>query len=296
MSHYKSNLRDIEFNLFEVFGAQHRMGTGPYADMDVRHRARDPRARSSAWPPGRWPPRSSTPTATRPSTTRSPCTVTMPPAFKASYQALMDSGFWNLDLPDATSADPARLPSLRWAASELHARRQPGRVHVHVRPRLRRDPRPPRQRGPEEARPADDRPPVGRHDGAHRARRRLRRRRRPHQGDRAGRRLVAHRRREALHHLGRARHDRQHHPPRARAARGCARRHQGPVAVRRARSSTSTSRPASSASATASTRPTSRRRWASRSRRPASSPSARSSRPSAGSSATCTTASRRCSR
>ena len=36
MSHYKSNLRDIEFNLFEVFGAQDRLGTGPYADMDVR--------------------------------------------------------------------------------------------------------------------------------------------------------------------------------------------------------------------------------------------------------------------
>ena len=62
------------------------------------------------------------------------------------------------------------------------------------------------------------------------------------------------------------------------------------------RSSTSTSRPASSASATASTSPTSSTRWASRSRRPASSPSARSTPPSAGSSATCTTASRRCSR
>ena len=34
MSHYKSNLRDIEFNLFEVFGAQNRLGTGPYADLD----------------------------------------------------------------------------------------------------------------------------------------------------------------------------------------------------------------------------------------------------------------------
>ena len=35
MSHYKSNLRDIEFNLFEVFRAQERLGSGPYADMDV---------------------------------------------------------------------------------------------------------------------------------------------------------------------------------------------------------------------------------------------------------------------
>lgn len=34
MTHYKSNVRDIEFNLFEVFGADRRMGTGPFADMD----------------------------------------------------------------------------------------------------------------------------------------------------------------------------------------------------------------------------------------------------------------------
>ena len=35
MSHYKSNVRDLEFNLFEVFGAGERMGSGPYAEMDV---------------------------------------------------------------------------------------------------------------------------------------------------------------------------------------------------------------------------------------------------------------------
>ena len=35
MGHYKSNLRDIEFNLFEVFKAGDRLGQGPFADMDV---------------------------------------------------------------------------------------------------------------------------------------------------------------------------------------------------------------------------------------------------------------------
>ena len=35
MPHYKSNLRDLEFNLFEVFGAGERLGTGPYHDMHV---------------------------------------------------------------------------------------------------------------------------------------------------------------------------------------------------------------------------------------------------------------------
>ena len=35
MSHYKSNLRDLEFNLFEVFGVDKVMGQGPYGDLDV---------------------------------------------------------------------------------------------------------------------------------------------------------------------------------------------------------------------------------------------------------------------
>ena len=34
MGHYKSNLRDLEFNLFEVFNRQELLGKGPYADLD----------------------------------------------------------------------------------------------------------------------------------------------------------------------------------------------------------------------------------------------------------------------
>ncbi len=35
MGHYKSNLRDIEFNLFEVLDRDTVYGTGPFAEMDV---------------------------------------------------------------------------------------------------------------------------------------------------------------------------------------------------------------------------------------------------------------------
>ena len=35
MGHYKSNLRDIEFNLFEVFGADKTLGRGPFDQLDV---------------------------------------------------------------------------------------------------------------------------------------------------------------------------------------------------------------------------------------------------------------------
>ena len=34
MSHYKSNLRDIEFNLFEVLGRQEILGSGPFEEVD----------------------------------------------------------------------------------------------------------------------------------------------------------------------------------------------------------------------------------------------------------------------
>src|SRR5215204_6503258 len=35
MGHYKSNLRDLEFNLFEVFRIDERLGSGPFQDMDA---------------------------------------------------------------------------------------------------------------------------------------------------------------------------------------------------------------------------------------------------------------------
>ena len=35
MGHYKANLRDIEFNLFEVFGRGEVLGSGPYAEIDA---------------------------------------------------------------------------------------------------------------------------------------------------------------------------------------------------------------------------------------------------------------------
>ncbi len=35
MSHYKSNLRDVEFNLFELFDRQDVLGTGPFEEVDT---------------------------------------------------------------------------------------------------------------------------------------------------------------------------------------------------------------------------------------------------------------------
>ena len=35
MGHYRSNVRDIEFTLFEVLGRGDVLGTGPYEDVDT---------------------------------------------------------------------------------------------------------------------------------------------------------------------------------------------------------------------------------------------------------------------
>jgi hypothetical protein len=69
MGHYKSNLRDIEFNLFEVLGRGDVLGHGPYADLD-EDTAREMLKEVARWPRTTSPRVSSTPTATRPSTTR----------------------------------------------------------------------------------------------------------------------------------------------------------------------------------------------------------------------------------
>jgi alkylation response protein AidB-like acyl-CoA dehydrogenase len=117
MTHYKSNLRDLEFNLFEVFGAGERLGQGPFAEMDA-DTAREvlhevdrlatgplsaPFAENDRQPP-----------VYDPATT----SVVMPDTFKTAFRALEQAEWWRLDLPEHIGGTGAP-PSLRWAASEL---------------------------------------------------------------------------------------------------------------------------------------------------------------------------------
>ncbi|MGH3929892.1 MAG: acyl-CoA dehydrogenase family protein, partial [Pseudonocardiaceae bacterium] len=117
MGHYKSNLRDLEFTLFEVFRVQEQMGTGPFAEMDretahdvlgeIDRLARGPLAESFA-ESDRNPPVFD-PDAH---------TVELPAAFKKSYQALMEGEWYRLELPTELGGYGAPA-TLRWAASEL---------------------------------------------------------------------------------------------------------------------------------------------------------------------------------
>ena len=124
MSHYKSNLRDLEFNLFEVFGAADRMGSGPYHDMDVEtaRTVLEEVERLSSGPLAEpFADADRNPPVYDPATK----SVKMPESFKKSFDALMDSEWWRLDLPEHLGGTGAPA-SLRWAASEMMLGSNPG--------------------------------------------------------------------------------------------------------------------------------------------------------------------------
>ncbi|MDQ6874014.1 MAG: acyl-CoA dehydrogenase [Actinomycetota bacterium] len=117
MGHYKSNLRDLEFNLFEVFGTDQRLGSGPYAELDVAT-ARDILAEVDRLATGEMAASFAEGDRNPPVFDPATGSVRMPPAFKKSFAALMDAEWFRLDLPEHLGGSAAP-PTLRWAASEL---------------------------------------------------------------------------------------------------------------------------------------------------------------------------------
>ncbi|MEU4092527.1 acyl-CoA dehydrogenase [Streptomyces sp. NPDC026673] len=117
MGHYKSNLRDIEFNLFEVLGRDTLYGTGPFAEMDVETakdilsevaRLAENELAESFADADRHPP------VFDPATNTAP----VPDSFKKSYKAFMASEYWRLGLPEGIGGTTAP-PSLIWSYAEL---------------------------------------------------------------------------------------------------------------------------------------------------------------------------------
>lgn len=117
MGHYKSNLRDIEFNLFEVLGRDKLYGTGPFAEMDVETaksildevaRLAENELADSFADADRNPPVFDPETNTAP----------VPETFKKSYQAFMDSEYWRLGLPEEIGGTTSPR-SLIWSYAEL---------------------------------------------------------------------------------------------------------------------------------------------------------------------------------
>ena len=116
MGHFKSNVRDIEFNLFEVFGTGALLGNAPFEDVDedtargiiaeVAKLAEGPLAESFA-DADRHPP------IFDPDTN----SVTLPESFKKSFQVLHDSEWWRLEtIPELGGQLAPR--SIVWAVAE----------------------------------------------------------------------------------------------------------------------------------------------------------------------------------
>ncbi|MDQ3629384.1 MAG: acyl-CoA dehydrogenase [Actinomycetota bacterium] len=117
MSHYRSNLRDLEFNLFEVFAQDQVLGRAPYQEMDVDTarsvlREVDRLAREelavSFQDADRNPPVFDPATGS----------VAVPESFARSYRAWMDSQWFRLQLPEDLGGQPAPA-TLVWSTAEL---------------------------------------------------------------------------------------------------------------------------------------------------------------------------------
>jgi alkylation response protein AidB-like acyl-CoA dehydrogenase len=117
MSHYKSNLRDIEFNLFEVLGRQEVLGTGPFAEVNAET-ARDMLAEVNRIALG--PIADSFVDSDRNPPVFDPATgdVTMPEPFKKSYRALMDAEWWRLSVPPELGGTVVPR-SLQWGVASF---------------------------------------------------------------------------------------------------------------------------------------------------------------------------------
>ena len=117
MGHYKSNLRDIEFNLFEVFGADRVLGQGPFGQLDVDS-ARDVLKEVERLATEDLAASFTDSDRNPPVFDEQAGTVALPASFLKSYQAYADGGWDKLDLPESLGGIGAP-PTLRWAANEM---------------------------------------------------------------------------------------------------------------------------------------------------------------------------------
>ncbi|MGH8884875.1 MAG: acyl-CoA dehydrogenase [Egibacteraceae bacterium] len=115
MGHYLSNLRDLEFNLFEVFQVQEYLGTGPFEQIDVEtavgvlnevERLASTTFAESFVEGDRTPLR------------LEDGEVRIPDGIKRSLDAFFDGEWHRMNLPERLGGYGAP-PSLRWATTEL---------------------------------------------------------------------------------------------------------------------------------------------------------------------------------
>ena len=117
MGHYRSNVRDLEFNLFEVLGLDAVLDSGAYGDLDtatVRDILREV-ARLSEGPiadsfveADRNPPRF----------VPEEHTITVPDSVRPAVAAFKDAGWWRIGMSEVIGGVPAPAP-VTWAVNEM---------------------------------------------------------------------------------------------------------------------------------------------------------------------------------
>ena len=117
MSHYRSNLRDVRFVLFELLGRGEVLGTGPWADVDEETAssmlaAADELARESLAP--------SFPDADLSGMVvdLDHDTVRLPAPFVAAWRSYVDAEWWRMDV-EPELGGVSVPPSLKWAMAEF---------------------------------------------------------------------------------------------------------------------------------------------------------------------------------
>ncbi|WP_378734409.1 acyl-CoA dehydrogenase [Nocardia brasiliensis] len=117
MGHYKANVRDIEFNLFEVFGLDKLLDTGAYGDLDsdtvreilveVKRLAEGPIAESFA-------------AADRDPIVFDPATysISVPEPLRKTINAVHEADWSRLGLPEGMGGTPAPA-AVVWAVQEM---------------------------------------------------------------------------------------------------------------------------------------------------------------------------------
>lgn len=117
MGHYRSNVRDTEFMLFDVLQRQDVLGRAPYEEVDLET-AREALRQVAELAEG--PLAASFEESDREPPVLDPATgqVSMPDSFVASYQAWVENEWWRLEVDESLGGTPAP-PSLGWALSEL---------------------------------------------------------------------------------------------------------------------------------------------------------------------------------
>ena len=117
VGHYRSNLRDLEFNLFEVFGIQKRLGAGPFRLADEES-VRAVLSQLNDLATGELAESFADGDREPPGFDRASSSVTVPERLKSAYERLRSGGWHRLSLPEELGGY-GLPPTVQWAAAEL---------------------------------------------------------------------------------------------------------------------------------------------------------------------------------